>query len=99
MQGGSVRSLLRLECGQQRSSAGSRYGVGAALLGCAGSGDRVGYWMWLGLAHSRKHNKIIALQQSECGAAQGEAGKRTKNEAYVQKVVRFPRGGAGVGLL
>ena len=55
--------------------------------------------MGLGLAHSRKHNKIIALQQSECGAAQGRAREKAKNEAYVQEVVRFPRGGAGLSLL
>jgi hypothetical protein len=29
----------------------------------------------LGLAHSRNHNKIIALQQSECRAAQGKPEK------------------------
>jgi hypothetical protein len=28
--------------------------------------------MGLGLAHGRNHNKIIALQQSECRAAQGD---------------------------
>ena len=70
------RSLLRLECGQQNSGDGA----GPALWGRTGSAGGVGYWIGLGLAHSRKHNKIIALQQSECGAAQPEAGKGRRME-------------------
>jgi hypothetical protein len=30
------------------------------------------------MVHGRKHKKIIALQQSECGTAQAELGKGLK---------------------
>jgi hypothetical protein len=67
--GSLERSHLCSEGGQQNC------GVGPGLWGCTGTGDGVGYWMGLGLAHSRNHNKIIALQQSECRAAQGKPEK------------------------
>ena len=54
----------QIECGAQRGRRD--------LLGDVRSGDRIR------LAHGRKHKKIIALQQSKCGAEQGGAGKRVE---------------------